>query len=46
MVTRPDQDAAVFLQMLAVQAAWAAATYVVSRMLYNQAVKVLRVAGG
>jgi ABC-2 type transport system permease protein len=46
MVTKPDQEAGVFLQMLAVQAVWAAVTYVVSRMLYNQAIKVLRVAGG
>jgi ABC-2 type transport system permease protein len=46
MVTKPDQEAGVFLQMLAVQAAWAAVTYVLSRMFYNQAIKVLRVAGG
>jgi ABC-2 type transport system permease protein len=46
MVTKPDQEAAVFLRMLAVQAVWAAVTYAASRMLYNQAIKVLRVAGG
>ncbi|MGB7539295.1 MAG: ABC-2 family transporter protein [Anaerolineales bacterium] len=46
MVTKPDQDAGVFLRMLAVQALWAGVTYVSSRLLYNQAIKVLRVAGG
>jgi len=46
MVTKPDQEVGVFLQMLAVQIAWAVVTYFLSRMLYNQAIKVLRVAGG
>jgi len=46
MVTKPDKEPGVFLQMLAVQAVWAAVTYVASRLLYNQAIKVLRVAGG
>jgi ABC-2 type transport system permease protein len=46
MVTKPDQEPVVFLQMLAVQGLWAAVTYVTSRLLYNQAIKVLRVAGG
>jgi ABC-2 type transport system permease protein len=46
MVTKPDQEAGVFVRMLAVQVAWAAATYVASRLLFHQAVKVLRVAGG
>jgi ABC-2 type transport system permease protein len=46
MVTKPDQPAGVFLQMLLVQALWAAVTYAASRLFYNQAIKVLRVAGG
>jgi hypothetical protein len=32
--------------MLGVQFAWAVATFVLARLFYNQAVKVLRVAGG
>jgi ABC-type uncharacterized transport system permease subunit len=46
MVTKPGQGWEVYLAMLGVQAAWAAVTYVLSRLVYNQAVKVLRVAGG
>jgi ABC-2 type transport system permease protein len=46
MVTQPDRGAAVFLQMLGVQALWALATFLLCRLFYNQAVKVLRVAGG
>jgi ABC-2 type transport system permease protein len=46
MITRPDQEAGVFLRMLAVQAAWGTVSYIASRLLYNQAIKVLRVAGG
>jgi ABC-2 type transport system permease protein len=46
MVTEPDRNAAVFLQMLAVQAVWAVVTFAACRLFYNQAVKVLRVAGG
>jgi ABC-2 type transport system permease protein len=46
MVTRPNQDWNVLLSMLAVQAFWVAVTFVLTRLFYNQAVKVLRVAGG
>jgi ABC-2 type transport system permease protein len=46
MVTRPDQGWDVLLPMLGVQFAWAVATFVLARLFYNQAVKVLRVAGG
>jgi ABC-2 type transport system permease protein len=46
MVTKPDQGLEVFLPMLGVQIVWAVVTYVFSRLLYNQAIKVLRVAGG
>jgi ABC-2 type transport system permease protein len=46
MVTKPDQGLNVFLSMLGVQAVWATVTYALTRLLYSQAVKVLRVAGG
>jgi hypothetical protein len=46
LVTRPNQDWSVLVSMLAVQVFWAAATFVLTRLFYNQAVKVLRVAGG
>ncbi|HEX5839728.1 MAG TPA: ABC-2 family transporter protein [Anaerolineales bacterium] len=46
MLTRPNQGLDVFLPMLAVQAAWAFVLYLAARLFYDQAVKVLRVAGG
>ena len=46
MVTRPDQDLNLLLSMLGVQAAWVVASFVLTRLFYNQAIKVLRVAGG
>ena len=46
MVTRPDQDISIFLQMLAVQIFWVIVTFIVTRLVYDQAVKVLRVSGG
>jgi ABC-2 type transport system permease protein len=46
MVTEPDRGAVVFLQMLGVQAVWTIVTYVLCRLFFNHAVKVLRVAGG
>ncbi len=46
MVTKPDQGVGVFLAMLGVQAVWAAATFLLCRLAYSQAIKVLRVAGG
>jgi ABC-2 type transport system permease protein len=46
MVTRPDQDWGTLLSMLAVQMIWAVILFVGSRLFYNQAIKVLRVAGG
>jgi ABC-2 type transport system permease protein len=46
MVTRPDQGLDVFLPMLLVQVFWAIALFVVARMFYHQAIKVLRIAGG
>jgi ABC-2 type transport system permease protein len=46
MITRPNQEWGALLSMLAVQAFWAAALFVLTRLFYNQAIKVLRVAGG
>lgn len=46
MITRPDQGLDVFLPMLLIQAFWAVALFILARMFYNQAVKVLRIAGG
>lgn len=46
MVTRPNQGWDVLLSMLAVQFAWTVATFVLTRLFFNQAIKVLRVAGG
>jgi ABC-2 type transport system permease protein len=46
MVTQPDQNWPVFLQMLAVQLFWLVVTFILTRLVYDQAVKVLRVSGG
>ena len=46
MVTRPNQGWDVFLPMLAVQLLWVIVTLILTRLFYNQAIKVLRVAGG
>jgi ABC-2 type transport system permease protein len=46
MITRPDQGLQVFLPMLLVQIAWAISLFVLARLFYNQAIKVLRIAGG
>jgi ABC-2 type transport system permease protein len=46
MVTQPDQNIAVFLQMLAMQFLWALVTFAITRLVYEQAIKVLRVSGG
>ena len=46
MVTKPDKNLSVFLAMLGVQGAWAAATFLICRMAYGRAIRVLRVAGG
>lgn len=46
LITRPNQGWEVLLPMLGLQAAWAAATFILARLFFNQAVKVLRVAGG
>jgi ABC-2 type transport system permease protein len=46
MITRPDQGLPVFLPMLLVQIAWAILLFLLARLFYNQAIKVLRIAGG
>jgi viologen exporter family transport system permease protein len=46
MLTKPDQGLNVFLPMMAVQLAWAVALFIGARLFYNQAIKVLRIAGG
>jgi ABC-2 type transport system permease protein len=46
MVTKPDQTWPVFLQMLAMQFFWLVVTFILTRLVYDQAVKVLRVSGG
>ena len=46
MITRPDQGLAVFLPMLLIQLVWAIVLFILARLFYNQAIKVLRIAGG
>lgn len=46
LVTRPNQDWSALLGMIAVQVFWVLALFVVARLFYNQAIKVLRIAGG
>jgi ABC-2 type transport system permease protein len=46
MVTKPDLGLGTFIPMLAVQTFWAVALIVLTRLFYNQAIKVLRISGG
>jgi ABC-2 type transport system permease protein len=46
MVTRPDQGVDVFLPMILIQVVWAIVLFILARLFYNQAIKVLRIAGG
>jgi ABC-2 type transport system permease protein len=46
MVTRPDQNWGVSLNMLLVQFTWTVVLFVAVRMFYGKAIKVLRVSGG
>ena len=46
MITRPNQGWEAYLPVLGMQLFWAVVTFILSRLFYNQAVKVLRVAGG
>ena len=46
MITRPDQGWGVFGPMLLIQIAWVVALFILTRLFYNQAIKVLRISGG
>src|ERR1044071_7836078 len=46
MLTKPDQSLTVFLPMTVVQIAWSVILFIAARLFYNQAIKVLRIAGG
>lgn len=46
MITRPNQGLDVFLPMILVQLVWAILLFWLARLFYNQAIKVLRIAGG
>jgi ABC-2 type transport system permease protein len=46
LITRPNQDLGTMFSMLGVQVIWIVILFVATRLFYNQAVKVLRVAGG
>jgi ABC-2 type transport system permease protein len=46
MITKPDQSLSIFLPMMAVQLFWAVILFIAARLFYNQAIKVLRIAGG
>ena len=46
MLTRPNQGLDVFLSMILVQLLWAGLLFLLARLFYNQAIKVLRIAGG
>lgn len=46
LVTKPDQGLETFVPMLAVQLFWVLALIVLTRLFYNQAIKVLRISGG
>lgn len=46
MITRPNQGLDVFLPTILVQLVWAILLFLLARLFYNQAIKVLRIAGG
>ena len=46
MITKPNLGLDVFLPMMLVQLAWAILLFLFARLFYNQAIKVLRIAGG
>lgn len=46
MITRPDQGLQVFMPMILIQILWAILLFILARLFYNQAIKVLRIAGG
>ena len=46
MITKADLGLGTFLPMLFIQLMWAVVLFVLARLFYNQAIKVLRIAGG
>jgi ABC-2 type transport system permease protein len=46
MVTRPQQSLETFVLMLAIQVVWVVVLFVLTRLFYHQAIKVLRISGG
>jgi ABC-2 type transport system permease protein len=46
MITRPNQGLYILLPMMLVQLVWASTLFILARLFYNQAIKVLRIAGG
>jgi ABC-2 type transport system permease protein len=46
MVTQPDRDPSQLLGMILIQVVWVAILFGLTRLLYNQAIKVLRISGG
>jgi ABC-2 type transport system permease protein len=46
MVAKPDLGWETFLSMLGVQLFWVIALFALTRLFYNQAIKVLRISGG
>lgn len=46
MVTRPDLGLGVFIPMLRTQLIWVVVMFVLARLFYQQAIKVLRISGG
>jgi len=46
MVTKPKLELDTFIPMLGIQAFWAIALIILTRLFYHQAIKVLRISGG
>jgi ABC-2 type transport system permease protein len=46
MITKADLGLPAFLPMIGVQLAWAIILFILTRLFYNQAIKVLRISGG
>jgi ABC-2 type transport system permease protein len=46
MVSQPDLGWGIFLPMLGAQIFWVVALFALTRLFYNQAIKVLRISGG
>jgi len=46
MVTRPDQGLDVFGPMLLIQLVWVVVLFILTRLFYSQAIKILRISGG